>query len=64
MEGFTYRLDALGELRAMDRLRGRESEARARASLASASPPPPLRTHTGMYVAHVGVRDGVGVVKN
>jgi hypothetical protein len=51
MEGFAYRLEALGELRAMDRLRGVESEARARVSLVPASPPPPLWTPAAVFVA-------------
>ena len=51
MEGFAYRLEALGELRAIDRLRGVESEACARVSLVPALPPPPLGTHVSVFVA-------------
>ena len=51
MEGFAYRLEALGELRAMDRLRGAQSETRARVSLVPASPPPPLWTPAAVFVA-------------
>ena len=51
MESFAYRLEALGELRAMDRLRGVEDDARARVSLVPASPPPPRWTPAGVFAA-------------
>ena len=58
-----YRIEALDALRAMGRLRGRESEACdacvSRARLAAVA----ARGAEGHVCGHAGVRDGVGMVK-